>query len=94
MELKLDTMETIQMYDPKREYRENKERFDIAIHNVLNRGIFINGPEIKQLEESLNKFVNVKHSIAVSNGTDAIQAKRSIQEDFANSYRNPYSQAG
>ena len=73
MELKLDTMETIQMYDPKREYRENKERFDIAIHNVLNRGIFINGPEIKQLEESLNKFVNVKHSIAVSNGTDALK---------------------
>ena len=45
---KLDFIETIQMYDPKREYRENKEKFDIAIHNVLNHGIFINGPEIKQ----------------------------------------------
>ena len=41
----------IQMYDPKREYKEYKEKIDNAIHNVLNHGIFINGPEIKQLEE-------------------------------------------
>jgi len=61
------------MYDPKREYKENKVKLDNAIHNVLNHGIFINGPEIKQLEESLNKFVNVKYSIAVSNGTDALK---------------------
>ena len=73
MEFKLDTIETIQMYDPKREYKENKEKIDRAIHTVLNHGIFINGPEIKQLEESLNNFVNVKHSIAVSNGTDALK---------------------
>ena len=73
MELKLEPDENIQMYDPKREYRENKDIIDRAIHNVLNHGIFINGPEIKQLEESLNKFVNVKHSIAVSNGTDALK---------------------
>lgn len=70
---KLEFMENIQMYDPKREYRENKEKLDRAIHTVLNHGIFINGPEIKQLEETLNKFVNIKHSIAVSNGTDALK---------------------
>lgn len=63
----------IQMYDPKREYRDNKEKIDNAIHTVLNHGIYINGPEIKQLEESLCKFVDIKHSIAVSNGTDALK---------------------
>jgi UDP-2-acetamido-2-deoxy-ribo-hexuluronate aminotransferase len=70
---KLEFTETIQMYDPKREYKENKEKLDEAINNVLTHGIFINGPEIKELEEKLNKFVNVKHSIAVSNGTDALK---------------------
>jgi UDP-2-acetamido-2-deoxy-ribo-hexuluronate aminotransferase len=63
----------IQMYDPKREYKEKKEFLDKAIHDVLDHGIFINGPEIKQLEEKLNQYVNVKHSIAVSNGTDALK---------------------
>jgi UDP-2-acetamido-2-deoxy-ribo-hexuluronate aminotransferase len=63
----------IQMYDPKREYKEKKNFIDKAIHDVLDHGIFINGPEIKQLEEKLNQYVNVKHSIAVSNGTDALK---------------------
>lgn len=61
------------MYDPKREYRENKDSIDKAIFNVLEHGIFINGPEIKELEESLKKYVGIKHSIAVSNGTDALK---------------------
>ena len=39
----------------------------------LNHGIFINGPEIKELETKLNEFVGVKHSICVSNGTDALK---------------------
>ena len=63
----------IQMYDPKREYQNHKEELDVSIHNVLEHGIFINGPEIKQLENTLSKFVDVKHSIAVSDGTTAIQ---------------------
>jgi len=41
----------IQMYDPKREYTSNKTNIDQAIQNVLNHGIFINGPEIKELDQ-------------------------------------------
>lgn len=63
----------IQMYDPKREYAIHKDDIDNAIHNVLNHGIFINGPEIKELENKLNEFIGVKHSICVSNGTDALK---------------------
>lgn len=62
----------IQMYDPKREYQSHKKDIDEGIHNVLNHGIFINGPEIKELEDKLSEYVNVKHSISVSNGTDAL----------------------
>ena len=63
----------IQMYDPKREYKNHKKEIDDSIHTVLDHGIFINGPEIKQLEDSLNEFVGVKHSITVSDGTTALQ---------------------
>ena len=61
------------MYDPKREYQSQKSNIDNAIHKVLDHGIFINGPEVKQLEEQLSLFNNVKHSIGVSNGTDALK---------------------
>jgi UDP-2-acetamido-2-deoxy-ribo-hexuluronate aminotransferase len=63
----------IQMYDPKREYNQHKIDIDNAIHNVLNHGIFINGPEIKQLEHKLALFTGSKHCICVSNGTDALK---------------------
>ncbi len=66
-------MNTIQMYDPKREYSQHKEEIDSAIHNVLNHGIFINGPEIIQLENKLSEFTGSKHAICVSNGTDALK---------------------
>ncbi len=66
-------MNTIQMYDPKREYAQHKEEIDNAIHTVLNHGIFINGPEIQQLEKQLSDFTGSKHAICVSNGTDALK---------------------
>merc|ERR1711965_70027 len=62
----------IQMYDPKREYKLHKTDIDEGINNVLTHGIFINGPEVKELENKLSEYVNVKHSIGVSNGTDAL----------------------
>ena len=63
----------IQMYDPKREYKTHKEDIDNAIQNVLNHGLFINGPEVKKLEKDLASFVNAKHCISISNGTDALK---------------------
>jgi UDP-2-acetamido-2-deoxy-ribo-hexuluronate aminotransferase len=63
----------IQMYDPKREYRVHKEDFDNSIQNVLNHGLFINGPEVKSLEPDLSQFTGAKHCITVSNGTDALK---------------------
>lgn len=62
----------IQMYDPKREYNEKRDIINKAIHNVLNHGLFINGPEVKEFESKLANYLNVKHAIGVSNGTDAL----------------------
>ena len=63
----------IQMYDPKREYQAHKTEIDSAIQNVLNHGLFINGPEVKELEKQLAEFTGVNHCICVSNGTDALK---------------------
>ena len=63
----------IQMYDPKREYKLNKINIDNAIQKVLDHGLFINGPEVKELETTFSKYVGVKHCIGVSNGTDALK---------------------
>ena len=60
------------MYDPKREYFRQKEALDKAIHTVLEHGLFINGPEVKELERRLESFTGAKHAISVSNGTDAL----------------------
>ena len=66
-------MNTIQMYDPKREYNTHKQDIDHALNKVLTHGIFINGPEVKELEKQFAEYVGVKHCVAVSNGTDALK---------------------
>ena len=43
-----------------------------SFQNVLKHGKYIMGPEIFQLEKKLSKFVNSKHCISVSSGTDAL----------------------
>ena len=63
----------MQMYDPKREYKNHKSEINTSIQNVLDHGIFINGPEVKELENKLSEYIGVKHCIGVSNGTDALK---------------------
>jgi dTDP-4-amino-4,6-dideoxygalactose transaminase len=46
---------------------------DAAIKSVLNSSAFIKGPEIKQFEEALQKYLDVKNVISCANGTDALQ---------------------
>jgi UDP-2-acetamido-2-deoxy-ribo-hexuluronate aminotransferase len=45
---------------------------DAAISRVLNHGKYIMGPEVQELEERLANYAGVKHSIAVSSGTDSL----------------------
>ena len=82
----------IQMYDPKREYQSHKQEIDDAIHRVLDHGIFIGGPEIKELEKQLAEYVDVKHSSCKfgdcikrptfgNNGGKAIYCKEHKQDD-------------
>lgn len=56
----------------KEQYETNKELFDLAITHVLKRQDFIEGKEVKQLEEELAEYVKVKHCVTCANGTDAL----------------------
>jgi UDP-2-acetamido-2-deoxy-ribo-hexuluronate aminotransferase len=43
-----------------------------GIQKVLSHGQYIMGPEVKELEDKLAKYVGSKHCIANSSGTDAL----------------------
>lgn len=59
--------------DLKSQYQRIKPEMDSAIHQVLEHGRFILGPEVDQLEARLCEFTGAKYCISVANGTDALQ---------------------
>lgn len=66
-------MQTIQMVDLKSQYLKIKSEIDTALIGCVESTNYINGPEVKQFQESLAKYLNVKHVICCANGTDALQ---------------------
>lgn len=66
-------MHKIEMVDLKRQYLKIKPQIDTAIQSVIDATQFIKGPKVKEFEENLAKYLNVKHVIGVANGTDALQ---------------------
>jgi len=49
-----------------------KNDIDKSISNVLEHGQYIMGPEVKQLEETLAKYIGCTYAIGCSSGTDAL----------------------
>jgi len=64
---------SIQMVDLKRQYQKIKSEIDEAISEVLESGMFIQGPAVKKFAEHLQQYLEVKHVIPCANGTDALQ---------------------
>ncbi|ETZ07542.1 UDP-2-acetamido-2-deoxy-3-oxo-D-glucuronate aminotransferase [Holospora obtusa F1] len=58
--------------DLKAQLARLRSNIESAIKRVLDHGTFIMGPEVYTLEEQLKTFCEVKHAIACSNGTDAL----------------------
>jgi len=63
----------IQMVDLKGQYEKIKTEVDEGIQNVINSTAFINGPQVKEFQADLERYLNVKHVIPCANGTDALQ---------------------
>lgn len=66
-------MKKIQMVDLQGQYEKIKDKIKPAFDHILDTAYYINGPEVKEFQQDLEKYLNVKHVIPCANGTDALQ---------------------
>lgn len=63
---------TIPLVNLKAQYSAIKDEIDAAIQEVLQRGQFILGPEVKAFEEEMATYCGTKFAVGVASGTDAL----------------------
>jgi UDP-2-acetamido-2-deoxy-ribo-hexuluronate aminotransferase len=63
----------LEFIDLKSQYRRHQAAIDARIRAVLDHGAYVMGPEIAECEAELSRFLGVKHSITVANGTAALE---------------------
>ena len=66
-------MQNIRMVDLRGQYIAIKDEIDAAIQSVLDETSFIKGPAVKAFEAQLAAYIGSESSLAVGNGTDALQ---------------------
>jgi len=62
----------VPLVDLKAQYATIKDEVNKAIQDVLESQVFILGPKVKELEEKIANYCDVKYSIGVSSGSDAL----------------------
>ena len=62
----------MQFIDLSKQQKLIREKINARIKSVLDHCQYINGKEVFELEELLASYVNKKHSISCSSGTDAL----------------------
>lgn len=63
----------MQFIDLKAQYLHLQQEIRQRIDTVLTHQAFIQGPEIRELEEALTHFSGAKRVVSCANGTDALQ---------------------
>jgi UDP-2-acetamido-2-deoxy-ribo-hexuluronate aminotransferase len=58
--------------DLKRQYDEYRVDIDGRVSDIISRSAFINGREVRELEEKLALYTGAGYAIACSSGTDAL----------------------
>ncbi|MCH1444593.1 MAG: DegT/DnrJ/EryC1/StrS family aminotransferase [Flavobacteriaceae bacterium] len=66
-------MKKINMVDLNGQYRKIRWQVNREIKKVINSSSFINGPIVKDFQNNLQEYLNVRHVIPCGNGTDALQ---------------------
>jgi len=66
-------MRKIQMVDLKSQYDKIQQEIDTAVIDVIRSTQYINGSEVKNFQNDLENYLDVKHVIPCANGTDALQ---------------------
>ena len=55
------------------QYLKIKDEVDAAIQGVIDSTAFIRGEDVRKFQDELSAYLNVKHTVACGNGTDALQ---------------------
>jgi UDP-2-acetamido-2-deoxy-ribo-hexuluronate aminotransferase len=63
----------MEFIDLKQQYHRYQTEIDARVHQVLQHGHFIMGPEIAELETALANYVGVKHALTAASGTDSLE---------------------
>ena len=66
-------MKKINMVDLNGQYRKIRWQVNREMKKVINSSSFINGPVVKEFQNNLQQYLDVKHVIPCANGTDALQ---------------------
>jgi len=62
----------VDFYGHVRQYRNLKQDIDQAIHDVLESGTYVLGPQLAKFEQELAEYMSVKEAVGVNSGTDAL----------------------
>jgi UDP-N-acetyl-3-dehydro-alpha-D-glucosamine 3-aminotranferase len=63
---------TISLFDTATPLEAIQDRVRSAVAEVLDRGVYILGPEVDSFEQEFADYLGVRHAVGVANGTDAI----------------------
>ncbi len=69
----MQVTKNIQMVDLRSQYESIKSEIDQAVLDCIASTAFINGPQVRQFQHELEKYLDVKNVIPCANGTDALQ---------------------
>jgi UDP-2-acetamido-2-deoxy-ribo-hexuluronate aminotransferase len=62
----------MQFIDLVSQQKRIRKKIESRMLKVLDHGQYIMGPEVRELEEKLSAFIETKHAITCSSGTDAL----------------------
>jgi len=62
----------VPLFDTETPLRPLRSAIQARVAEVIERGVFILGPEVKAFERELAAYLGVRHVVGVANGTDAI----------------------
>ena len=63
----------IRMVDTINQYKKIQKEIDEGVKRVIQSGIYINGPVVKEFCEHLADYLEISHVMGCGNGTDALQ---------------------
>lgn len=62
----------IPLVDLVAQYHTIQAEIDAAVHEVLEKGHFILGPQVTAFEQEIAEYLNVRYAVGVASGTDAL----------------------